>query len=208
MDTTKLAVAIFDKLADLYQEKYMAVDLYHDSLDLFCDRLPIDAHILELACGPGNITQYLLKKRPDLRILGIDLAPNMLALAKLNNPTAEFKLMDCRDIHQLDQQYAAIMAGFCLPYLSKEEAVQLISHAAALLKPEGILYLSTMEGDYSQSGFQSASTGDQMYMHYHQADYLTVALQEIGFKILEIRHQPYPTQDGSKVTDLIIIATC
>jgi len=40
------------------------------------------AKVLELACGPGNITKCLLSKRPDLEILATDIAPNILELAK------------------------------------------------------------------------------------------------------------------------------
>jgi 2-polyprenyl-3-methyl-5-hydroxy-6-metoxy-1,4-benzoquinol methylase len=208
MNEIQPAVAVFDKLADVYQDKYMDVSLYHHSSDLFCDQITLkNAKILELACGPGNITQYLLKKRPDFKILGTDLSPNMVELAKINNPTAEFQLMDCREIGRLDQRYDAIMCGFCLPYLSKEEAIQLVQDASELLNPNGVLYISTMEDDYSKSGPKTSSDGaHQLYMYFHQADYLTAALQEHGFKTINLQHQDYPTQDGTKTTDLLIIA--
>lgn len=208
MNEIQSAVAVFDKLADVYQDKYMDVSLYHHSFDLFCDQITLEnAKILELACGPGNITQYLLKKRPDFKILGTDLSPNMVELAKINNPTAEFQLMDCREIGRLDQRYDAIMCGFCLPYLSKEEAIQLVQDASELLNPNGVLYISTMEDDYSKSGPKTSSDGaHQLYMYFHQADYLTAALQEHGFKTINLQRQDYPTQDGTKTTDLLIIA--
>src|SRR6185295_3669822 len=99
MDKTKIAVNIFNKHASKYQDKFMDVNLYAGSFDFFCDAAKKqNAKILEIACGPGNITSYLLNKRPDFKILGIDLAPNMIALAKINNPKADFQLMDCRDI--------------------------------------------------------------------------------------------------------------
>ncbi|MCK6692047.1 MAG: class I SAM-dependent methyltransferase, partial [Thermoanaerobaculia bacterium] len=63
MDKTKTAVDIFDKHARLYQDKYMDTSMYHDTFDAFCDNITRqNAEILELACGPGNITAYLLKK--------------------------------------------------------------------------------------------------------------------------------------------------
>ncbi len=207
MDKTKLAVDVFDKFAQLYQDKFMDTGLYHDTFDLFCQSITREnADILEIACGPGNITQYLLKKRPDFKILGTDLAPNMLALATINNPTAEFKIMDGRDIGTLGQKYDGIMCGFCLPYLSKEEAIKLIHDAAHLLHPAGVIYISTMEDDYSKSGLETSSAGNQMYMHYHEAGYLTEALQENGFDILDLQRKEYSKPDGSPVVDLIITA--
>lgn len=207
MDKTKIAIDVFNKMANVYQDKFMDVNLYKDSFDLFCNSIVTEnAEILELACGPGNITKYLLNIRPDFKILGTDLAPNMIELAKINNPTAEFQLMDCRDMDLIDKKYDAIMCGFCLPYLSKEESIKLISDASKRLKPNGVFYLSTMEDDYIKSGFKKGSAGDEIFMHYHQADYLTNTLQENMFEIIELKRQDYPAQDGTKTTDLIIIA--
>jgi 2-polyprenyl-3-methyl-5-hydroxy-6-metoxy-1,4-benzoquinol methylase len=205
MDKTQLAIEVFNKCAVEYQEKFMDVGLYEDTLKLFCGHLTQHAHVLELACGPGNITKYLLTQRPDLKILGTDLAPNMVALAQKNNPQATFKIMDCRDICKIGDKYDGIMCGFCLPYLSKEEAIKLLQGVAQALKPNGMLYISTMEDDYNKSSLQTSSSGNQLYIHYHQADYLTAALVENNFTISHIRHQGYPT-DGGDTTDLIIIA--
>jgi 2-polyprenyl-3-methyl-5-hydroxy-6-metoxy-1,4-benzoquinol methylase len=203
------AVDVFNQCATAYQEKFMDVDLYNDSFDWFCYGIITEnATVLELACGPGNITRYLLKKRHDFKILGTDLAPNMIELAKINNPTAEFQLMDCRDIAKINKKYDAIMCGFALPYLSKEEAIQLISDASKILNPNGVLYLSTMiETEDDKSGLKSSSSGEfQTYIHYHQTEYLVQALEDNGFKINHLQHQNYPTTDGTKTIDLLIIA--
>ena len=134
-DRSKIAVSLFNKNANLYEEKYMDISLYHNSLDLFCSTVNNEnAEILEVACGPGNITSYLVQKQPEYYILGTDLAPKMIELAKRNNPTTTFKLLDCREISSLNVKFDAIISGFCLPYLSKEEAVQFIYDTATQLK--------------------------------------------------------------------------
>ena len=209
MDKTKMAVDLFDKYADRYQEKYMDVSLYHDTFDLFCDDIKKEnAEILELGCGPGNITRYLLEKRPGIKLLGTDLSKRMITLAKINNPAAEFELMDCRDFRRTGKKYDGIMGGFCLPYLSKEDSIKLIQDAFASLNPDGVLYLSTMEDDYDKSGLKGPSSGepDQLFIHYHEAGYLTEALTVNGFAILELSRKEYSGPDGAPVTDLVIIA--
>jgi len=206
-DKTQAAVAIFNRLADVYQNKYMDQSLYHDTFDFFCNNIGAqNPNVLEIACGPGNITQYLLKVRPDLQIFGIDLAPNMIELAKLNNPSAHFEVMDAKTIGQLPQKYHGIMCGFCLPYLNKTEALQLILDAAHLLLPGGVCYLSTMENDYDKSAIQRASTGDEMFIHFHEAAYLIPALEENGFTILDVQRKVYPDGNGSETIDLVLIA--
>lgn len=199
-----MAISVFNKNAAAYEERFMDVSLYKPSLDLFCNGIAApDARILDIACGPGNVTKYILQQRPGFRVLGIDLSENMLALARKNNPGADFRRMDCGDILQTGQQYDGVLCSFCLPYLSKEEASKLVKDVAALLRPGGMFYISTMEDDYSRSGIQTTSSGDRLYMYYHHADHLVPVLEENGLSIIELRRQSFPANDD---TDLLILA--
>jgi ubiquinone/menaquinone biosynthesis C-methylase UbiE len=187
----------------------MDTSLYHASCDRFCAAIEArNAEVLELACGPGNITHYLLNKRPDLRILGTDLAPNMLELARRNNPGATFQLLDARNLSSLGRTFDAIMCGFCLPYLTPEEAITLIRDAAGVLSPGGVLYLSTMEDDPARSGFKPSSTGkgESAYIQYYEGRFLTEALEANGFTVLHLDRKAYAGRDGQLTTDLIIVA--
>ncbi len=208
MDNVKSAAELFNIYANTYQDKFMDVGMYRGTFDLFCDNIQKPgANILDIACGPGNITKYLLGKHPDYNILGIDLAPNMLELAKANNPGAAFQLMDCRDISKLQAGYDGIMCGFCLPYLSGKEVQKLISDARDLLKPGGALYLSTMEGDEHMSGFKTSSSGAyQIYQHFYEADDLTAMLKQSAFTVINMQRINCPNADGTMTTDLIIVA--
>lgn len=206
MDKTKVAVNVFNQCAEMYQEQFMDLSLYHETFDLFCNSIKVNnANILELACGPGNITKYLIEKRPDFNILATDLAPNMLELAQANNPNVKFELLDCKLFKNLNQSFDGIICGFGLPYLSKEEATQLIIDAAKQLKPNGILYISTMEDDYSKSGMQTSSDGKHtLFMHYHQSDYLTKAMKTNSFELLKLKRIRY--NEPKPTTDLVLIA--
>lgn len=207
MDKNKVAVALFNKLAEGYQEKYMDVNLYAETLDFFCDAIEKKyPEILEIACGPGNITKYLLNRRPDFKILGTDLSENMLSLARKNNPSALFQLMDCRDLGSVEKKYDGLMCGFVMPYLSKEESLALIAAVSKILKANGLFYISTIEDNYSNSTFKKGSTGEEIFMHYHEAAYLTESLESNGFIIRKIDRKEYVIADGTHTTDLILIA--
>lgn len=203
-----MAIEVFDYFAVQYQDKFMDLDLYHDSLDKFCEAIKKkNAEVIELACGPGNITKYLLGKRPDFKILATDLSTKMIELAKANNPRAEFQIMDCRDIDKINKRFDALICGFGLPYISKEDAIKLISNASKILSSDGILYLSTMEDDYNKSGLKPSSSGEKMaYIHYHQADYLTNALHENCFEIIDLSRNDYLEANGIITKDLLIVA--
>ena len=206
-DRTKQAVALFDKYALKYEAQYMSVEKYHDSLNLFCDHLSSEeAYILELACGPGNLTQYIRSKKPLLKILATDLSSAMLELAAKNNPSADTLLLDCRALTSLEKIFDAIVCGFILPYLSKEEALQMISDASSMLNPNGLLYISTMEKEYGNSGYKGSSDNpdEGLYTYYHEAGYLEKAFVENGLEVVHISRVKYSDHAG-EVVDLIIV---
>lgn len=185
MDRYKETFDTWNNIASLYQDKFMNLDLYNDTYNFICSSIDKpNAKLLEIGCGPGNITKYLLSKRPDFDIFGIDIAPNMVELAKKNNPTASFAVMDTRQINSLDQKYDGIIVGFCLPYLSSAESNELISNAYDLLNDNGLIYLSFVEGDPDKSDFKVGSAG-RFYFQYHTLDDLMTKLIETNFDQIE-----------------------
>jgi len=206
MDKTKIAVEIFNKHAEAYQDRFMDVSMYHDSFDLFCSYISkANADVLELACGPGNITKYLLSKRSDFNMLATDLAPNMIALAKENNPSATVELLDSRDINKLSKTFDALVCGFILPYLNKDETSNLICNAFNVLNDDGVLYISTMEDDHQKSSIVKNSAGDELYMYFYECEYLIEILKANGFHKIDIQRKVYKMKELDTV-DLIIIA--
>ncbi len=196
----------WNKMASIYQDKFMDLSLYKETYDYICNAVTTPkAKLLEIGCGPGNITKYLLSKRPDFDILGIDIAPNMIELAKANNPTARFAVMDTRKIQTLTTKYDAIIGGFCLPYLSPAEADELVGHCYDLLNGNGLIYLSFVEGESDQSGFKESSYG-RVYFHFHNLDKLKAQLVTTGFGEIEIFKVPYKTSDIGFDMHTILIA--
>jgi SAM-dependent methyltransferase len=131
----------------------------------------------------------------------------MIELAKKNNPKASFKVLDGRNISSLGETFDALICGFFLPYLSREESNKLISDAAALLNPGGVFYLSTMEGDYDTSGWKSSSDGKyQTFTHYHSSEDLNGTLLRNGFEPLKRYRKEYAEAKGTLTTDLVLIS--
>jgi 2-polyprenyl-3-methyl-5-hydroxy-6-metoxy-1,4-benzoquinol methylase len=209
MEHYKESIDTFNKLASGYQEKFMDVQLYNDSYDRFIKLIEQpNAKILDVGCGPGNISRYLLSKQPEYKILGIDLAPNMIELAKKNNPTAEYKVMDCLRLNALNEKFDGIICGFCMPYLSKEDCSKLISQSVSALNKNGILYLSVIEDDPLKSGFEMSSTGEaRAYVYYHEERYLVDCIHENSLRLVDTIRVGYTKGDGTVQVHLILIAS-
>ena len=197
----------WNKVASLYQDTFMDLNIYDKTYDVICADLKQNATILEIGCGPGNITRYLLSKRPDFKISGIDIAPNMIELARANNPNACFAIMDSREISNINHKYDGIIVGFCLPYLSCSESEKLIFDSKVLLHEQGLLYLSFVEGDPEKSGFQLASSGDRIYFYYHNLENLMVQLKANSFEDLKLIRVNYKKSAVENEMHTIIIAT-
>lgn len=160
---------------------------------------------MDLGCGPGNITKYLLSKNAALKIKGIDISENMVELARKNNPLAAFEVLDSREIDSLTEKFDAIVCGFCIPYLSQSDCVKLIADCKNSLNKAGVLYLSFVAGDYKNSGFISGSSGDKVYFQYHNLDNLKKELKANSFETKEIFLKKYTKADGVEEKHTIIL---
>ena len=206
MDRYKETFETWNNLASLYQDKFMNLDLYDATYEYVCRTITKPkAKLLEIGCGPGNITKYLLSQRSDFDIFGIDIAQNMITLAKQNNPTANFAVMDCRDIHTLEKGYDGIIGGFCLPYLSSTESNELISSSYNLLNKNGLIYLSFVEGTPEQSDFKTG-IGGRVYFYYHSLEAITSQLINLNFKDIQTFKVKYKTSDTAFDIHTIVIA--
>lgn len=205
MDAAQETYESWNKMAGLYQEKFMDLDLYNQSYDLFCSYIEkVNAQVLEIGCGPGMICKYLLRQRPDLKILGTDFAPNMIALAKKHNPEAEFKVLDARQIKSLDRKFDAIISGFCLPYLNPEEVQALIADLKDMLEPKGTLYLSFVPGDPQRSGMMTGSSGDRTLFYFHAQEEILRQLHNNQFRVAAKLSIAYSRPSGEETHTVII----
>ena len=193
MDKYKETFQTWNKVAHLYQDKFMDLEMYNESYDFVCNSVGKNkAKVLDIGCGPGNISKYLLSKRPDFDILGIDVAYNMIELAKKNNPSANFAVMDCRKIDSIKNQFDAIICGFCLPYLSESDVEKFLQDCYSLLNENGLLYISFVEGEPYKSGFKSSSSGDRVFFHFHDLNELQKQLKDSGFEkqtVFKVKYQ-------------------
>lgn len=198
----------WNKIAQIYEDKFMDLDYYNESYGHFLKLInESPARLFEIGCGPGNITKYLLKKRPDLTVYGIDVAPNMVNLARKNNPTAHFEEMDCRTISALHEKFDAIVGGFCIPYLTQNETVDFIQNCAQLLNSNGCIYISFVEGNPEDSTFQVGSSGDRVFFNFHQIETLEKLLTENSFLKPTILKVNYPKSDSTTEIHTILIST-
>ena len=205
MSKAQNPVEAFGKAAKVYQEKFMDVSAYHNSLNFYIDHLEPNSNVLELACGPGNLTSHLSSSNKNLNILATDASAEMVELAKQNNPSVNFQILDIKNLTEIKNQFEGIVAGFILNYLSKQEVINFLSEAKKMLFKKGLIYTSFMEAEEINSGIKTSSTGEyHLYINYFTKHNIESILTDLNFEI--IYSEEIPSQSLPSKNDLVLIA--
>lgn len=204
-DTAACTIDAYNKNAHRYAAKFMDFSSYKEKILLFQkEYLPTHSSILDIGCGPGNNAKLLLENDPTYVIQGLDLSPAMVSMARENIPGAAFWVQDIREIKP-HKTYDAIIASFCIVHLSDEETLSLIKKIAAMLRENGNLYLSFMEG--KKAGLETTSfSEDALFFNYYQRTTIQKMLAEHDIQTMETLHDTYEEQDGSSTDDIFIFA--
>ncbi|HEV2218779.1 MAG TPA: methyltransferase domain-containing protein [Candidatus Dormibacteraeota bacterium] len=107
--------------------------------------------VLDLACGPGNMTRLLAQRvRPGGRVLGVDLARAMIAIAARDlAPGAWFAVMDIERLGLTDQAFDVVTCGHGLQFAP--DLGRALREASRVLRPSGVLAASVPAGGVDDS---------------------------------------------------------
>jgi len=199
----KVTIESYNKSSKDFMEKISILNNYNDTYDYLVNLLNENDSVLDLACGPAQISRYLLNKIK-VNITGIDLSLEMLKIAKNNIPNGIF-IEDSIITYNANIFYNLIIIGFGIPYLNKNQTIQCIENSISLLKNSGYIYISFMDGN--KEGFEETSFGgkNKFYIYYHKKEDIKNTLEKNGIKIEKEYVIDYKEKDGKITKDIIII---
>jgi len=121
-------------------------------LDALALTLPESFTALDLACGPGAISQKLLSRFPQARCLAVDYDPILLAIGQGALGTVGDRLRwveaDLTQAHWIDvlgeAQVDAVLSTTALHWLSGDQLVKLYQQLGQLVRPGGVF----LNGDH------------------------------------------------------------
>lgn len=114
--------------------------------DALAELLPTSFVALDLACGPGSMSQRLLARFPDAQAIAVDIDPVMLAIGRGSLDTIDGRLRwieaDLASADWLealrDTRIDAVLSTTALHWLEPEPLRRLYDDLARLLRPGGL----------------------------------------------------------------------
>jgi len=205
MDKTELTISAYNDSAQVFAARFMDFETYRNKLYYFqCNYLNNCKSILDLGCGPGNISKLLFTANNTYQIMGLDLSEKMVDLAKHNVPNGTFIVCDIRNFN-LNTIFDAAIASFCIVHLTHDEAAFFLKNTCGHLASGGYLYLTFMEG--SGSSFERTCFSEkELFFNYFQRSEVVKILMHCSMTIEEIFEETYVEKNGEEAKDIFIIA--
>lgn len=135
--------AAYDAIARSYDEQL------HDELRFKpLDRALLDA-FLELAgegtvadvgCGPGHVTRFLAARHTG--VIGIDLSPAMIAIARERAPGLSFSVGSMLRLPAEDNAWAGAILLYSIIHLTADERAAACRELARVVRPHGWLLIA------------------------------------------------------------------
>lgn len=165
-DKTMIAVKTYDKIAKAYTKEFFndKIDLKH--LDKFLSLLPPKARILDVGCGPGNYTKYMLERR--FSVEGIDLSRGMIQVAKKKVPKGKFKIMDMRKLEYPNQSFDGLCVAYSLYHIALKQSLNVLGEFHRVLKAGGFIILMLQEGKGEGIIPEPFDPKQRMFFKYYQ----------------------------------------
>jgi len=127
---------------------------------LLLPHIPEGANILELCCGTGQLSQWLLSK--GYQVTGIDRSQRMLQYAREKAPNCKFILNDASLFQSPPTFHAVFSTGLGFNHiLNFEELTSTFQNAYNALQDNGVfLFDLRLEDGYNRSTWNGVLTGD------------------------------------------------
>ncbi|MFE9425267.1 class I SAM-dependent methyltransferase [Kitasatospora sp. NPDC006697] len=94
------------------------------------------AAVADLGCGPGHVAGFLAGLGA-ARVVGVDLSPAMVELAREAHPEAEFRVGDLCELPAEEGEFGAAVALYSVIHLSGEELAAACAELHRVLRPGG-----------------------------------------------------------------------
>ncbi|WP_426563492.1 class I SAM-dependent methyltransferase [Angustibacter sp. McL0619] len=138
--------------------------------------------VADVGCGPGYITGYLHDAGVD--VFGIDLSPEMIAIARRDYPELRFEVGTMTDLDLADDSVVGILAFWSVIHVPDHAVPGVFDEFRRVLRPEGLLMVGFHVGDetrHTSQGYTGRSIN--VDSHHRPPSKVRGWLRDAGFAI-------------------------
>jgi SAM-dependent methyltransferase len=138
--------------------------------------------VADVGCGPGYVTGYLHDAGADA--FGIDLSPEMVAVARRNHPDLRFEVGTMTDLDLATDAVVGIVAFWSVIHVPDHAVPGVFQQFRRVLRPQGLLLVGFHVGDGTRHTFEGY-TGRPISVDSHRRPpgKVTGWLRDAGFTI-------------------------
>ncbi len=198
--------SVYEKYAKEFDEKIACLEIYNESYDYLLNKIQDNSAILDLACGPGNVSYYLKKHMPGLAITGVDISEKMIDIAKGRIQDGRFIVKDICEV-KFKTKFDCVICAFAIPYLNLQETAHVVRIISQSLNSNGHFYLSFMEGTKEGLEKQSFTDNDELFIYFHPKEAVLEILDQRFLSVIKKFEIDYHEQGGTITNEIIYIGT-
>jgi SAM-dependent methyltransferase len=158
-------------------------------LDAFAEIVPVGGTVADVGCGPGHVGRYLCDR--GLPVVGIDLSPRMIELARQLNPGMTFQVGSMLDLPIPDRSWAGITAFYSIVHLPPESLPIAFREFHRALLPGGLLLAAFHLGEERFHEDELWGFEVDLDMYFHRREEIARVGEHAGFSVLaHLERQP------------------
>ncbi len=152
----------------------------------------------DFGCGPGQTTRFLYENGLT-NIVGIDLSPAMVNVARRLSPQIEFQTGDLLDIAYPPAHLGSALAFYAIVHFNPDQVRTCFSEVNRVLKPGCDFLFSFHAGDETVHFDKAHDKEIDIDLYYFKTDVIIKILKEAGFAVIDAierrpnEHMEYPT---------------
>ena len=139
------------------------------------------APVADLGCGPGHVTGWLADH--GARAVGVDLSPEMLAIARRDHPGLDFREGDLLRLPATDAEFAGAVALYSVIHLEPDELRPAFGEMRRVLRPGGPLLVAFHLGDGILHQTEWWGRQVDVDFHFHAVETVADALAGAGLAV-------------------------
>ncbi|MDO8569518.1 MAG: class I SAM-dependent methyltransferase [bacterium] len=186
----------YNQMAEEWHRDHSQDDWWMEGTDAFIKELLPGARVLDVGCGSGVKSEYLVVH--GLKVTGIDISDKLLEIAKREVPEGEFKVLSMTDLDSMTETFDGVFAQASLLHIPKKEAGDVVQKMARRLVSGGLLYIAVkeMREGKPEEGIEKENDYGydyERFFSYFSMDELKQYLSEAGLQIVKELRNPSPS---------------